>query len=97
MVRIKSFGVLQTAKVVAVLYLLLFAVIGIPVGLGMALARSAPIGFAMILLLPIGYGLLGFVLTAITCALYNLVAGWTGGIEVDLGPAAHTTSLQPPQ
>jgi hypothetical protein len=97
MMRIKSFSILQTSKAVAVLYLLLIAVIGIPVGLGVVLARNAGFGFALILLLPIGYALLGFVITAIACALYNVVARWTGGIEIDLGPAPHTTSLQLPQ
>lgn len=33
---------------------------------------------------PLLYGLAGFVFAAIGCAIYNLVAGWTGGIEIEL-------------
>ena len=36
------------------------------------------------------YGLLGWVMTAIACAVYNLAAGWIGGIEVQVEP------MQPP-
>ena len=44
------------------------------------------IGFA--LLLPLFYGLLGFVFTALGCIIYNLVAGWVGGIEIEIGDSA---------
>jgi hypothetical protein len=30
------------------------------------------------------YGILGWVFTAIACAVYNIVAGWVGGIEVQV-------------
>ncbi len=36
-----------------------------------------------VVILPIMYGLFGFIMTAIMAALYNLVAGWVGGIEID--------------
>jgi len=39
-------------------------------------------GFAIAL--PILYGGMGFLATAIGCAAYNAVAGWVGGIEVEL-------------
>ena len=35
--------------------------------------------------LPILYACAGFVGAAIGCAIYNMVAGWVGGIEVELG------------
>ena len=38
------------------------------------------------------YAIIGWIMTAIACAIYNLVAGWVGGIEVQLenvsGPSA---------
>jgi hypothetical protein len=34
--------------------------------------------------LPIIYGVFGFISGLIVGALYNLIAGWTGGIEVEL-------------
>jgi hypothetical protein len=48
-----------------------------------------------VLLIPVIYGLLGFVFTAIACALYNVAAKWVGGIEIDMGPL--TARDQPPQ
>ena len=42
------------------------------------------IGVAAVLLLPICYGLLGFVATLIAAWLYNVAAGVVGGIEVDI-------------
>lgn len=44
-------------------------------------------GFA--LALPILYGICGFIFTAIGCAIYNLVAGWVGGVEVELDATNH--------
>jgi len=40
-------------------------------------------GLMAIILIPIFYGVLGFIAGAITALLYNLVAGWTGGIEME--------------
>ena len=40
-------------------------------------------GAAAIVVLPIFYGLLGFLGTLIMTSLFNLVVGITGGIEVD--------------
>jgi hypothetical protein len=41
-------------------------------------------GFGAIIFFPLLYGLFGGVFAAIGAALYNLVAGWVGGIEVDI-------------
>lgn len=41
-------------------------------------------GVAAVLVLPICYGLLGFVATLIAAWLYNVAAGVVGGIEVDI-------------
>ena len=38
----------------------------------------------LVLLGPIFYGLTGFSFTAIGCLVFNLLAGWIGGIEVEL-------------
>ena len=91
MMQIRSFGVLQTSKLIAVLYLMVFAAIGIPVGL-IAIAVSPTklggLGLVLVLLIPLFYSLLGFVFTAIACALYNVAAKWVGGIAIDIGPVA---------
>jgi hypothetical protein len=41
-------------------------------------------GFGAIILFPICYGIIGGIFAAIGAAIYNLVAGWVGGLEVDI-------------
>jgi hypothetical protein len=54
------------------------------------MSNSVP-GFGMmfgagaIIILPICYGIGGGIVAAITALIYNLVSGWVGGLEVDLG------------
>jgi hypothetical protein len=113
MFRIRRFGVLKTATVVAVMYMLIVAVFVIPLALiGLLIAPSQGSGagstIAGIVTLGVvaifGYGLLGWVFTAIAAAVYNLAAGWVGGIEVQVEtvapppplPAWGTTGTLPP-
>ena len=84
--RIRRFGVGQTAKVVGVLYLLVGLLLAPIVLLATILGpQESSFGVAFAVALPILYACLGFVGAAIGCAIYNLVAGWVGGIEVELG------------
>jgi hypothetical protein len=101
MVRLRRFGIVQTATSIAVMYAIVvfifFAVLALITLIAGSTARTDQLGgFAAggIGLLVIGvlaalvYAALGWVFTAIACALYNLVAGWTGGIEMQyLQPA----------
>ena len=41
-------------------------------------------GFSAIVIFPILYGIVGGIGGAIGAAIYNLVAGWVGGIEVEI-------------
>jgi hypothetical protein len=47
-------------------------------------------GVGAIIFLPLFYGFMGFLSGLIGAAIYNLMAGWVGGIEVELegAPAA---------
>jgi hypothetical protein len=47
---------------------------------------------------PIMYGLIGFVTGAISALIYNLIAGWVGGIEMELeiAPIQPVLPVQPP-
>lgn len=42
------------------------------------------LGFGAIIVFPIMYGIIGGVFAAIGAVIYNLVAGWVGGLEVDI-------------
>jgi len=58
-------------------------------GLHFASHRHMPIvsrfGIFAVILCPIFYGILGGVGAVIGAAVYNLAAGWVGGLEVDIG------------
>ena len=91
MSRIQKFGVGQTAKVLGVMYAImgvlfipfvLLAYMYDPEGFGFGF------GFGFALLFPVLYGIFGFIFTAIGCWFYNIVAGWVGGIEVELDEIA---------
>jgi hypothetical protein len=73
--RIVNFSALQSAKTLAALYF----VISLPF---MALFAFMPGKSAvMMIVFPVVYTVSGFVFTLIAAWIYNLVAGWTGGIE----------------
>lgn len=42
-------------------------------------------GFAAVIIYPIIYAIIGFISGVIAAFLYNIVAGWVGGIEMELG------------
>ena len=49
--------------------------------------------------LPVMYGAFGFIFGVIGALIYNLVAGWTGGIEItltDVVPPLPTQGSLPP-
>ena len=93
---ITKVGPLSVAKVAAVLYagigLLiggLFSLIGMA-GLTGALSGTeggafvgALFGIGAIVVMPICYGLLGFVFSFIGAVLFNFAVGLTGGIEIE--------------
>ena len=92
---VRRVGPVSCAKVAGVVYAILGLVFGGVISLvalaGMVVAgdggpRMFPgmFGAAAVVVLPVLYGCLGFVMTLILAALYNLVAAAVGGIEVDL-------------
>ena len=100
MAVVRRIGPGSAFKVGLVLYGLLGLLLGIFVGLISMVTGSlasfaesaAPgaklFGFGMglgaIFFFPICYGIIGGVFGAISAAIYNLVASWVGGLEVDL-------------
>ncbi len=83
--RLSRISPLQSAKTLAVLYFL----ISLPMLLVMAMVfmlvpgQNPPLG-GMLLMLPLLYALAGFIGTLLAAWLYNLAAGWVGGIEVTI-------------
>jgi hypothetical protein len=96
MFRIRRFSVIKTSNVVALIYMVIVAIFVVPFGLLVAIAGvgsnqvqgGAVGGIAFALIAILGYGLLGWVFTAIGCLIYNLAAGWVGGIEVQVEAVA---------
>jgi hypothetical protein len=81
-------------KVGLIVYAFIGLIVGIPFALigmlaGSLVASRAPIpgagmGIFAVLFFPILYGLIGGIFGAISAALYNLAAGWVGGLEVEI-------------
>ena len=98
MFRIRRFGVVRTATVAALCYLVAFGllfgiVVVIALAVGPGAMSGALIGGAVAAVLI--YALFGWIFTAVACLVYNFVARWAGGIEVEVerigpggGPAA---------
>ncbi|HUF30853.1 MAG TPA: DUF3566 domain-containing protein [Gemmatimonadaceae bacterium] len=90
--QIRRFGIGQTAKVVGALYGFM-GLIFVPFFLIGAAMAPDEMGFGMglAILFPILYAVIGFIFTAIACAIYNFVARFVGGIEVEMeAPALGT-------
>lgn len=92
---VKRIGPLSFAKISGMLYGLMGLIFGAFISLfsvvGGAFAPDKDAGVAglifgaaAIVILPIFYGFLGFVMSLIGAAFYNLVAGWVGGVELDV-------------
>lgn len=91
---VRRIGILSAGKVLGCLYALAGLLMGAFVSLfavaGASLAKdgSGPaavaLGAGAVILLPLAYGICGFLAGIISAALYNLVASITGGIEIDV-------------
>jgi hypothetical protein len=96
MYRIRRFGVMKTATVVAIMYMVIVGVFVVPIALlALLVAPTQSSGFsgaggilAFAVIAIFGYGLLGWVFTAVAAAIYNLAARWVGGIEVEIETVA---------
>jgi hypothetical protein len=91
---VKSVGVLSVGKMLGCLYALLGLLIGGLLSL-IALAGAAAgankqgipamlFGAGAVIVIPIFYGVIGFIGGIISAALYNVVASAIGGIEIEL-------------
>jgi hypothetical protein len=92
---VKSVGVLSVAKIMGMIYgcmglifapfILLMGLMGSALGQhNSPLAGIFGVGFAV--LMPVFYGGIGFIAGLIGALLYNLLARWVGGFELELEP-----------
>lgn len=90
---VKSVGVLSVAKIMGLIYgcmglifapfILLMGLMGSALGQhNSPLAGIFGVGFAV--LMPVFYGVIGFIAGLIGALLYNLLARWVGGFELEL-------------
>ncbi len=96
MMILRRVGVLSCGKLLGCLYALLgfliggvfslLAVAGFAFGGGRQGPGELVFGVGAIVLLPVFYGVLGFIAGIIGAGLYNLIAGVVGGIELELVP-----------
>jgi hypothetical protein len=95
MVTIKRIGPGSAFKVGLALYGLVGLIVGLIFGLismlggGFALPAQAGMfgmffGVWAIIIFPLGYGIGGGIVAAISAVVYNLIARWVGGLEVDI-------------
>ena len=85
--RIRRFGVASTALTMALIYFVLGLVISPLIYMVSSNAPSSQRlpGLAFVLG-PFLYAIFGYVFAAIGCGLYNIIAGWTGGVAFTLEP-----------
>jgi hypothetical protein len=96
---VKSVSPVSVAKVAGILYALMGLCFGVVFSLASLVLRGGVSGISnasdfpaaallfgagAIVVLPVFYGVLGFVFSLIGAALYNLVSGWVGGVELDI-------------
>jgi hypothetical protein len=91
---LRRIGPVSAAKISAALYALmgliagafisLFSLIGSAFAPHQAGLGGVLFGAGALVALPIFYGVFGFIATLIAAALYNVLAGWLGGMELDL-------------
>lgn len=81
--QIKHISVVQTSKVIAILYVLIALIYSFIIALIVAFspAKMEAMRMMYILFMPILMGILSFLMMLFFCWLYNVVANWVGGIE----------------
>ncbi|HUP60977.1 MAG TPA: hypothetical protein VNA69_11210 [Thermoanaerobaculia bacterium] len=91
---VRRIGPLSLAKLTGVLYAFfglifggIFSLVSI-IGGAIVPKEAGPMGLifgvAAIIILPVFYGLMGFLTSLIGAAIYNWLAGWLGGVELDV-------------
>ncbi|WP_342679570.1 hypothetical protein [Methanofollis sp. UBA420] len=98
MTEIKRFGIISVAKISGVIYCVIGLIFGLLFALISILNMAAPsdggmvtagLGSVALLILAFAiavlYGILGFIFGGLIAWVYNVAAGWIGGIEMEIG------------
>lgn len=92
MKRIKRFGVYQTSIVAAIVLFFISLIFFLPwlliAVIFHGIAGNDLLGYhfsllSPLLIVPFLYAIIGFIITAIGCSIYNLITKWIGGIELE--------------
>ncbi len=93
MQEIKSVDVMSVAKIKAVFGIIFGLVYGIlaaflfgAIGMSRGATGLEVFGVASIVIFPIVFAIVAFIMGAIIAVLYNFIAGKIGGVQVDLAP-----------
>ncbi|MDW7731179.1 MAG: hypothetical protein SCH66_01980 [Methanolobus sp.] len=96
MTVVKRIDVFSLGKVVGLIYAIFGVIIGAIItifsllgavamqGLGFSGAMSLFFGIGSVIVIPIFYGIMGFIVGALAAWFYNIIAGWVGGIEIEV-------------
>lgn len=102
--ELRKIDALRAANVLALVYgimMAVFAILIFPfVMLASLFSRSAGLGAgfagAFVILYPILGLVMGWLTGLLGAAIYNLVAGWTGGMRVEFAPITQPAASAPP-
>lgn len=98
MMRIKRVRIGSAAKVIGLLFALIGLIFGevaallatrLQINLPhltdeiMGIPMHSALGLASLVVIPLVYGILGVILGMLLAIMYNLTAGWFGGIEIE--------------
>ena len=95
---VKRIGPMSLARISGILYALIgfmlgciFSIASVAGGFPHGGPEDAPggmmFGAAAVFVLPIAYGFLGFISSLVGAAIYNALAGFIGGVEIEVGEA----------
>ncbi len=89
--RLRKISAHQTAKVMTYVFVLValpFIILGLLIGgfssTGNSPTGGTPSGPVVLLIAPFIFGVLGYSLTFLASLIYNVIAHFTGGIEIQL-------------
>ncbi len=104
---LKRVGVLSCGKIMGLLYVGIGLIAGVIFALASMVGEVAGLaadegggailalffGVGAVIFLPVFYGVMGFISGVVSAFLYNLLAGWIGGIELEFeGPSVGASS-----